>query len=135
MTLSYAKEILIHSDCTCVAIKENKIYKSNLKGIMPIISKLKEDPQFFNGADVADEVIGRAAAMLLIYGKVRSIYTPLISEHAIKVLDEYQIHYEYEKKVPFILNRNKDGMCPMEQTVLNVDDPKLAYELLLKKIS
>lgn len=134
MSLNYVKELLNQSDCTCVAVKEDKVYKSNLKGIMPIISKLKEDPQFFNGADVADEVIGRAAAMLLIYGKVRSIYTPLISDHAINILEKYHIYYEYEKKVPYILNRNKDGMCPMEQTVIDVDDPKLAYELLLKKI-
>lgn len=135
MSLNYVKEILKSSDCTCVAVKDDKIYKSNLKGILPIISKLKEDPEFFEGADVADVVIGRAAAMLLIYGKVRSIYTPLISEHAAEILDKYKIRYEYEKKVPFILNRNRDGMCPMEQTVLNIDDPKLAYDLLLSKIS
>lgn len=135
MSLNYVKEILKSSDCTCVAVKDDKIYKSNLKGILPIISKLKEDPEFFEGADVADVVIGRAAAMLLIYGKVRSIFTPLISEHAAEVLDKYQIRYEYEKKVPFILNRNRDGMCPMEQSVLNIDDPRLAYESLLRKIS
>ena len=84
---------------------------------------------------MADEVIGRAAAMLLIYGRVRSIYTPLISEHAIDILDKYKIYYEYENKVPFILNRTKDGMCPMEKTVIHIDDPETAYKLLLNKIS
>ena len=45
---------------------------------------------FFQEADVADFVIGKAAALR----KVGSIYARLISEHAIKVLDKYQIPYE-----------------------------------------
>jgi len=135
MSLTYVKELFNNLDCTCVAVKNDKVYKSNLKGILPILNKLKKDPSFFEGAYVADEVIGRAAAMLLIYGRVRSIYTPLISEHAIDILDKYKIYYEYENKVPFILNRTKDGMCPMEKTVIHIDDPETAYKLLLNKIS
>lgn len=53
---------------------------------------------------MADIVIGKAAAMLLIYGKVHKIYTRLISEHAIAILDKYHITYEYDKKVPYIMN-------------------------------
>lgn len=135
MSIYYAKELLNNSNSTCVAIKANRIYQSNLKGILPIICKLKEDPTFFDGADVADVVIGKASAMLLIYGNVHSIYTPLISDHAIEILNKHKIYYEYDKEVPYILNRKKDGMCPMEQTVLNIEDPKLAYNLLLSKIS
>lgn len=135
MSLNYVKELLSESDCTCIAVKGDKVYQSKLKGIMPIISKLKEDSEFFNGADVADVVIGKASALLLIYGNVGRIYTPLISEHAVNILEKYNIYCEYDKKVPFILNRNKDGMCPMEQAVIDVDDPKRAYEILLEKIS
>ena len=135
MSIYYAKKLLNNSNNTCVAVKGNQVYKSNLKGILPIITKLKENPLFFQEADVADLVIGKAAALLLIYGKVGSIYARLISEHAIKVLDKYQIPYEYEKKVPFIMNRNKSGMCPMEETVLSIDNSEQAYNMLLQKIS
>ncbi|TAH72770.1 MAG: DUF1893 domain-containing protein [Anaerolineaceae bacterium] len=130
-----AKEILINGDYTCVSVKGNQVYKSNLKGIMPIIGKLREDPSFFEGANLADVVIGKAAAMLLIYGKVGSIYTDLISEHAIEVLKKHLISFEYKKKVPYIMNRSRDGMCPMEQTVLDTEDIEDAYKRLLQKIS
>jgi L-lactate utilization protein LutC len=129
------KDMLNNSNKTCVAIKGNHIYQSELKGIMPIMTKLKENSTFFEGADVADVVIGKAAALLLVYGRAQSIYTRLISEHAIEVLDKYQITYEYDKRVPFIMNRNKDGMCPMEQTVLETMDPEQAFKLLLQKTS
>jgi Domain of unknown function (DUF1893). len=135
MSLIYVKDLLTNSDCTFAAMKNGEVYKSSLKGILPVINKLKEDPAYFEGADVADEVIGKAAALLLIYGKVRSIYTPVISEHAMEILEKHHIYFEYDKKVPFILNRNKDGMCPMEKTVLNTDDPVTAYKLLSDKIS
>ena len=39
------------------------------------------------------------------------------------------------KKVPFIMNRNKSGMCPMEETVLSIDNSEQAYNMLLEKIS
>lgn len=130
-----AKEILFNGDYTCVSVKGNQVYTSNLNGIMPVIGKLKEDSSFFEGADVADVVIGKAAAMLLIFGKARSIYTDLISEHAIEVLNKYNISYEFKKKVPYIMNRNKDGICPMEHTVLNSEDPEQAFNLLIQKLS
>lgn len=135
MTEYNAKELLINSNNTCVSVKGDQVYQSDLKGIQPIISKLKEDPTFFEGAYVADVVIGKAAAMLLIYGRAHKIYARLISEHAIAILKEYQIPYEYDIVVPYIMNRKKDGICPMEDTVLNINDPKLAYDLLLKKIN
>ena len=74
MSIYYAKKLLNNSNNTCVAVKGNQVYESNLKGILPIINKLKENPLFFQEADVADLVIGKAAALLLIYGKVGSIY-------------------------------------------------------------
>lgn len=42
MSINKAKKILNDTNSTCVAIKNNIIYQSNLNGIMPIISKLKE---------------------------------------------------------------------------------------------
>ena len=40
----------------------------------------------------------------------------------------------YGKLVPQILNRHKDGLCPMEETVAHTDNPKKAVELLKQKM-
>lgn len=128
------KEILENQDYNCVSIRGDEIYTSNLSGVMPILAKLIENSSFFTGAVVGDIVIGKAAAMLLIYGNVESIYAKVISEQAIPFLEKYQIPFTYDTLVPNILNRNKDGMCPMEQLVLNINDPTEAYLAIFHKI-
>ena len=37
--------------------------------------------------------------------------------------------------VPRILNRNRDGLCPLEQSVLGFDDPVAALEALRARIA
>lgn len=128
------KEIYEQNACNCVAVKDGMVYTSNLKGVMPILSKLMEDTSFFAGAAVGDNVIGKAAAMLLIYGKVERIYAKVLSEAAIPYLEKYNIPFSYDILVPYIMNRNKDGMCPMEQLVLNMEDPEEAYPAICNKI-
>ena len=39
----------------------------------------------------------------------------------------------YGTLVPNIINRDKTGICPMEEAVLGVDDIKKAYEILIEK--
>jgi len=133
--LQKAREILESETQTCVAICGEEIYRSKLRGVMPILDKIKEDPDFFEGASVADNVIGRAAALLLIQGNVKEIYASVISEHAIKILDEFKIITEYNEKVPFIMNRNQDGMCPMEESVLEINNPEQAVTVLEETLS
>ena len=43
--------------------------------------------------------------------------------------------YDYEKLVPYIINRTHDGMCPMEQTVYNLTDLNEAFIALKHKQS
>ena len=51
-----------------------------------------------------------------------------------EILEKYNIPYEYKTLVDKIINRTGDDICPMEKTVQDVDDPKIAYELLDAKI-
>ena len=62
------------------------------------------------------------AAMLLAEGGVKGVYTDLISDAAIEILEQYPILFEYKKRVPYILNREGDGMCPIEKISRSVDD-------------
>lgn len=128
MTLiEQAKVNLIKENASCSVIRGDFIYTSKDKGVKPILSNLKIEEDFFLDAYVADRVIGKAAALLLVKGKVKEIYGELISEHAIKVLEEYSIPFSYDTKVPYIMNRTHNGMCPLEESVLNITNPSEAY--------
>ena len=58
----------------------------------------------------------------------------MISDQAIRVFEEHGVTYTYAERVPYIINRRKDGLCPMEQTVLGTSDPEEAVELLRNKV-
>ena len=79
-------------------------------------------------------MVGKAAALLYIYLGIKDLYGQVISEPAFGVLAEHGVTCTYGEKVPYIINRKKDGMCPMEQTVLNISDPREAVEALKNKV-
>lgn len=117
-----------------VLYKDGEWSTSEKRGIAPIMEILSENKELLSGAYVADKVIGKAAAMLLIEGGISYLHAEVISEHATECLQKYNIEFEYQNLVPYIVNRTGDGMCPMEETVLNVTDTKIAYNLLQEKI-
>jgi len=132
--MNHALSILKENQYTCVAVKDDFVYHSSLKGIAPIINPMIDDALYFKDCIVADRVIGKSAAMLLIKSQVQHIHALVLSEHAKKILDEYSISYSYDELVPYIINRSKDDMCPMEKTVLNIHDLDEAFIALKNKL-
>ncbi len=119
----------------------SNIYTSDKKGIAPVMDRMKEDYGFFKGAIVADRVIGKAAAMLLISSGAAKIYGELTSEHSFAVLEAAKaanpdFEYSVGEVVPYIINRAGTDMCPMEKTVLDLAPEKVeaAFEPLKKKL-
>ncbi len=49
----------------------------------------------------------------------KKAYSPLGSELAIKTLNDYSIKYCFTNIVPYIQNREGQGICPMEKLSLN----------------
>ena len=97
-------------------IKGDKIlYKSKKQRLAPLIFCLKKYKSQMRGATVFDKVVGRAVALLLIYGRIKEVKTALISEGAIKLFGKNKIKLSYGKKVKHILNRTGDDLCPMEK--------------------
>lgn len=88
------------------------IYSSKEKGIKPLYEAYALG--VLNNSSVADKVTGKAAAMLCAGAGIKELQTNIISENAIIVLNNSNIKYEYSKCIPYIKNRDKTGMCPME---------------------
>lgn len=127
-TIQNGLNLLKSQHYSCVAYCAHGLYTSQDMGIRPLIQPINQDSQFFKDAIVIDKLIGKSAAMLLIYGQAHAIHAQIISEHALNCLKASNIHVSYDTVVPYIQNNERTGMCPMEATVLNIDDP---YEGLL----
>ena len=114
-----ASLVVLYKDGTC-----KEYYNRRVNDIKTI---LKEDKDALKGATIADKVIGKLAASLLIYAGVKEIYANTISNYAIPVLEKNNIKYEYNIKVEYIENNDKTGMCPMENKYKDEDNIEKIY--------
>ena len=123
-----------HGSVRCVAYNDDGLHTSSEKGLLPLIKWLEADPDFLRGASVADKVVGRAAAMIMVYGGVSEVYASVVSDSALSLLKEAGIACTYSMTCIAVSNRRGDGICPMERAVAPVRDAKKAYEILKEKV-
>ena len=112
---------------------DNFIGRSGI-GVKPLMTFLREDKDFFHGKEVADTIIGKAAALLLVASGASAVYGQTMSRSAINLLDQYQIPYGYETLVDHIQNRDKTGLCPLEDAVQNINEPSQAFDAVENRI-
>ena len=118
----------------CAAYNESGLHLSEDKGLLPLINWLEEDPEFLRGASVADKIVGRASAMIMVYAGVSEVFASVISNGALELLRENGISVTYSMTAIAISNRRGDGICPMERLVAPIRDAKTAYEKLREKV-
>ena len=135
MSLDKAKSLLLTSASTIAVVSNEEVFTSQERGVKPLLHLLTEKKGFLKGASVADKVIGKAAALLMVLGEIKEVHTLIISEPAIKVFEKYNIPCFYDKKVDRIVNRTGDGLCPMETLCLDVEEPQEAFTKIKEKIS
>lgn len=128
--MKLAKETLEQSGAACAAVtREGKILYSHENGIRPVLSWLAQDAGLLKGACAADRVVGKAAALLMIYGGVSEIYAQVMSGPAAEFLRKNGVAFSFGKQVPYILNDDGTDLCPMEKRCAGVDSPAEAYEM------
>ncbi len=131
--LIFAQDTLIKENYTLVLWDGARLITSYDRGIKPLLD-LYESREGYGDFCAADKVIGKAAAFLYVLLSIREIFAVCVSEGALEVFEKYGVLVTYKELVPFIVNRAKNGMCPMENAVLDIDEPKLAYSAILKKL-
>lgn len=85
------------------------------------------------GFSAADRIVGKAAALLFVLANVSEVYGEVMSEAGLAVLQQHHIPCTYGTLTAHIVNRRGDGMCPMEQTVLAINEPMPAFKALQEK--
>ncbi len=114
--IDIAKSTLQEEGMSVVMVKNQEVvYKSKDSGIKPLLFAYRNNLEELEGISVADKVIGKAAALLLIDGKIHDLYAELISDAALEILRETDIKVIYGERVERILNRDQTDLCPMEK--------------------
>lgn len=127
--LEIVKQKLQETNASLVVLYANgewkAYYQNRIKDIKEI---LQQDKMAFQGAVIADKVIGKVAGSILAVAGVKEIYADVMSQYAIPVLEENGIQYEYKNLADYIQNNDKTGMCPMENKYKEENDIYKIYE-------
>jgi hypothetical protein len=89
-------------------------YASDRKGLRPLLRGVTEFSKAFQGAVVADRVVGLAASYLLVHGQIEEVEAKTITDEACEFLEKRGIRYKYQKKIEMLLNARRKAECPME---------------------
>ena len=108
-----AKAILEQENRTCVLCGEGRVYKSDRRGVAPLLELLDNGTQV-TGFFAADRVVGKATAFLYCLLGVKAVYAKVMSKPAAEVLTKMGIAHSWDALVEGIQNRQKNGPCPME---------------------
>jgi len=128
--LEKARELLKTGNFgSCVLYSEHIIHTGKGKGIAPMMEFLAAGLDM-KGFAAADVIAGKAAALLFALAGVNAVYADVMSKTAVEVFGRFGIRCVYGELVDYIKNRDETGMCPMEQAVLNTNDPQEAFEIL-----
>ncbi|NDW18826.1 DUF1893 domain-containing protein [Dysgonomonas sp. 216] len=127
--------ILHEGNYSCVVKKNDKIHTFSQRGVADLYDMLKSKPYFLKDACIADKVVGKAAAALMILGGISRLYTDTISSSALLLLHESDIKVDYTHVVPFIQNRDKTGWCPLEKLSYEITSAETIFPLIEEFIS
>ena len=106
--------LLFAEKCSCVVRNGDKVRIFRERGVKDLYRLLREEPQLLDGAFVADKVVGKGAAALMILGGVGELHADVISRPARLLLAASPVHVSYTLEVPYIVNRTRTGQCPVE---------------------
>ena len=133
MNINDLKEILLKENHTIVIYKNDaSVFVSDDRGVAPLMKLLKEDKSQLIDSIVVDKVIGKAAALLMVFAGVKEVFTPTISSPAVEVFKNHDIKITFDTEVDRIINRKGDGLCPMETLCLDTDNPEEAFHRILR---
>lgn len=118
-----------------LVVENDGIHTFDSRGIADLYQLLQTSPDVLRGARVADKVVGKAAAALMILGGVEQLFAGIVSAAALSLLSEYGVAVKYEQAVPNIINRQKTGLCPMESCCLGCSTPAECLVEIEKLIS
>ncbi len=124
--LNKAKALIDGSDVAFAYVGEGEIITSSKKGIGFAASLCDEGRDLSKGA-AADKIVGKAAALLFILLGVKVVYAEVLSVGAKAVLERYGVEFSYGVLTEAIQNRKGTGLCPMENAVKDIDEPREAH--------
>jgi hypothetical protein len=101
--------------CSCVIANGSRLEQFHERGVKDLLHLLHNDKALLDGAFIADKVVGKGAAALMIAGGVKEVYADVMSRAALSLFQSHDLQVEYGLLVDNIINRAGTDICPVEK--------------------
>lgn len=115
---------------SCVIRNGEEIQTFTRKGVIDLYEVIEQRPMLLRGACVADKVVGKGAAALMVLGGIKAVHTDIISTPALALLQKHGIQISYAVETAQIMNRAKDGFCPVETLCMELQTVDEMYHAI-----
>ena len=115
MNRQQAIETLHATHCSCVIANGSRLEQFHERGVKDLHHLLHNDKALLDGAFIADKVVGKGAAALMIAGGVKEVYADVMSRAALSLFQSHGLEVEYGLLVDNIINRAGTDICPVEK--------------------
>jgi len=110
---------------------EAVVFRSSAKGLQPHLEAIRSlGREALRGTIMADKIVGRAAALLMLYSRPSEVHAGIITAGGRLLLEGGGVKVFYADEVEAV--KVKDGRiyCPFEGMVQGISDPEEAYRAI-----
>lgn len=123
-------DTLDREQCSCVIGRGDSVTLCHERGVKDLLRLLTDEPAMLKDAFVADKVVGKGAAALMILGGVAGVYARVVSRAALELFERSGIAVSFGQCVPAIINRAGTGICPVETLCRDCDTARECLPLI-----
>jgi hypothetical protein len=113
---------------------EAVVFKSQSKGVRPHLEAIDALGALLKGTMMVDKIVGRAAALLILYSGAAEVHTSLVSKDGSEVLEHAGVRLFFSEETEHIKMADGRIYCPFEAMVQGIDDPTQAYHAIVEKM-
>ena len=108
---------LDENNLSCI-IRNKEVTKTfTQRGVFDLHDLVAKNDEILKGGYIADKIVGKGAASMMVKGGIKALRTHVISQSALDLLKQHNITVHYDTVVETINNRSNTGMCPVETRV------------------
>ncbi len=122
--------MLDSAKCSCIILNNGDTTQCGQRGVRDLYELVTSNSPVLRGSHIADKIIGRGAAALMVNGGVKRASTHVITTPALAMLLDAGIEVRFEQEIPFVENRMKTGQCPLDSRLQEVDSAHLAMPVI-----
>jgi hypothetical protein len=120
--------------CLMVYKGGSVIFQSKSKGVRPHLEAFEALGSRLRGTLMVDKIVGRAAALLILYSGAVEVHAGLVSKGGRDVIDRAGVRLFFGEEAEHIKMVDGRIYCPFEAMVQGIDDPEEAYHAIVEKM-